>query len=147
MDHAKAMRRRECARDFIDHLDCAIGRERTLGQQLSKIPSAEVSHHQVGPAGFSPIVVDGNDVRMFQPGDELGLGIEAADELGIIGEPGMDNLDRDFPAYLRLERAVYGTEGPLSQQLEHPVPAKGFASELEHRIVREDLLLDALELG
>ena len=43
--------------------------------------AAEQSHHDVGAAGFPPVVVDRDDVRMLEVRDELRLGIEAADEV------------------------------------------------------------------
>jgi hypothetical protein len=59
----------------------------------------------------------------------------------------MDDLDRDLPPYLRLERPVDGTERSLSKRLEESVSPKVLASELQRGILFEDLLLDVLELG
>jgi hypothetical protein len=51
---------------------------------------------------------------MLQPCDELSLGGESADELGVVGEPRMDDLDRDLPPHLGLECPVHRAEGSLS---------------------------------
>jgi hypothetical protein len=83
---------------------------------------------------------------MLQPSHELGLGREAADELGVLGKPRMHDLDRDLAPNLRLERPVHGAEGSLSQELEEPVPAQGLTAEVEPDILLEDLLLDVLKL-
>ena len=47
---------------------------------------------------------------MLEPGDELRLGLEPADELGVVGELGPDHLDRHLPADRRLVGAVDDAE-------------------------------------
>ena len=45
-------------------------------------------------------------MRVLQPGDELGLGLEAADEVGVIGVLRQDDLDRDIAPDPRLDGAM-----------------------------------------
>src|SRR5947208_34905 len=49
-------------------------------------------------------------MQMFQPGDDLGLGLEAADEVGLVGELRVDDFEGHFAVEQRLEGAVDGPE-------------------------------------
>ncbi|MFN8504759.1 MAG: hypothetical protein U0177_22860 [Kouleothrix sp.] len=67
--------------------------------------AAEEAHHQEGAGGVAPVVVERDDVGMFEAGDELGLALEAADELGAVGVLGENDLDGDVAADLGLPGA------------------------------------------
>ena len=60
----------------------------------ARLPVADQAHHEVGGTGLAPVVVQRDDVRVLEPGDELGLGLEPADERRVVGELGRDHLDR-----------------------------------------------------
>jgi hypothetical protein len=59
----------------------------------------------------------------------------------MIRQLGMHRLDGDLAPDLRLERAVDDAEGAFADALEEPVPSERLASELERRILPQDLLL------
>jgi hypothetical protein len=84
----------------------------------------QIPHDEVGTSGFSPVIVERNDVRVLHPRNELGLSVEPANELRIVRRPWMDDLDRDLPPCLRLEGAVDGAEGSRAQELVESVAAE-----------------------
>ncbi len=54
---------------------------------------------------------------MLQAGDQLRFGFEAADEVGVVGVPGQDDLDGDFAPDRGLEGAVDGAEAAYADAL------------------------------
>ena len=60
--------------------------------------------------GLAPEVVEGHDVRVFQAGDGLRFRFEAADEIGVVGVAGADDLDHHLTADHRLVGAVHHAE-------------------------------------
>jgi len=99
-------------------------------EDLPEVPALEVPHHQVGAVRLPPEVVEGDDVGVLEPGYQLGLRLEAADELRIVGESGVDDLHRHLPAHLGLERPVDRPEGSLPERLQQPVAAERPPGEL-----------------
>ncbi len=81
------------------------------------------AHHEVGGAGLAPVVVERDDVRVFEPGDELGLGLEPADERRVVGELGRDHLDRHLAPDDRLVGAIDGAERAATELLAQLVAA------------------------
>ena len=67
-------------------------------ERLSQRAAAQPAHHQVGAVGIAPVVVERDDVRVLELRDELCLGLEAADEGGLVDELGADDLDRHLAA-------------------------------------------------
>jgi hypothetical protein len=51
-----------------------------------------------------------NNVWVLKSGDELSLDLEVADEVGIVGELGANDLDSNFSANTRLVRAMDNPE-------------------------------------
>ncbi len=74
-------------------------------QRRPEVAAAQVAHDQVGTARLAPVVVEGDDLRVFQPGNGLGFGLEAADEGDVVGVAGGDDLDRHVAADGRLRGA------------------------------------------
>ena len=72
-------------------------------------------------------VVHRHDVRVVQRRRDLGLGAEAAEEPDVLGERGVQHLDRDPPA----EADVFGRVDPAARagadRREEPVPAREHA--------------------
>ena len=65
--------------------------DQPLPEALARHFVHDVVEETVGRAGR----VDGDDVGVAEPGDGARLGQEAADDRGVRGELGMDDLDRD----------------------------------------------------
>ena len=70
---------------------------RLLVEHRPQAPALEQLEHHERHVVLAP-VVDGDDVRVVQRGRDLGLGAEAAEERGVLGERGVQHLDRDAAA-------------------------------------------------
>ena len=68
--------------------------------------SAQPAHHEVRALRISPVVVERNEVRMLELGDESRLRLEPAHERGLVDQLGADHLDRDLAPDRRLVRAI-----------------------------------------
>ena len=84
---------------------------------------------------------------MLDPGDELRLGFEAADELRVVGQRRADDLDRDLAPDVRLDRPVDDAEGAFADPLEQLQPAQRSPRDVESGVLREDLRLEAAQVG
>ncbi len=124
MDHTSGVRNRQRTTDLLDDRDDTRQCQWPLGNQLVLGgTSSEQPHHQVGTTGFAPVVVQRNDVRMLEAGDQLCLGLEAADEVGVVGELGTDHLDRHFASNGRLGGAMDRAEGAFADLLAQLIAA------------------------
>ena len=76
---------------MFEHLFRIGGRKLELKAESDKSRvKATAAYHvdvddQVRAVGVAPIVVERGDVGMFQPRHQLRLGLEAADEIGLVG--------------------------------------------------------------
>jgi hypothetical protein len=85
--------------DVLDEPIDAVELPRPTGdERVAGGAAAEKSEDEVGPARFAPVVVERDDVGVFEPGDEAGLGLEAPDELRRVGQVRSHDLDRHAPA-------------------------------------------------
>ncbi len=151
MHDATGVGDRERTSDLVDDRDDVGQRQwAAFDQPFLGVATAQQPHHQVRPARFAPVVVERHDVRVFQPGDELRLGLEPADEVGVVGELGPDDLDGDLPAHRRLHRPMDRSERAFPDALAQLVAANrraGLRVGVEqHRIVVEDLPFEVAQL-
>jgi hypothetical protein len=88
------------------HLHCLGRLEGAVPKkQRSDIRTAdELHHHEVGVAGLAP-VVDGDDVGVPEHARGAGLAAEPIDEGGIVGQIGMEDLER----HIAVEDRVVGS--------------------------------------
>ena len=105
-------------------------RQGTFFQTGAHTAAAQQAHDQVGHAGFAPVVVERDDVGMFQPGDELGFGFEAADEVGLVGVLGADDLERHLTLDQRLGGAIHNPHAALTDAFAQGIAANGPAGEV-----------------
>ncbi len=63
-------------------------------------------------------------MRVLEPSDDLGLAVEAPDELGIVGEFGANHLDGHFAAQGRLARPIDPAERAFSDLLTELIAAE-----------------------
>lgn len=125
MHDALAVRGSERSGDLVHDGGGAIGVQRSVLEQVLEAPAAQQPHDQVRAVGVAPVVVQGHHVWMFQACHELRLVLEATHEVGLVRELGMDRLDRDLAADLRLDRSVDESERALPDLFEQPVAAGG----------------------
>ena len=67
----------------------------TRVQQVAERPAGHVLHRQIQDVAVGPLVVHGDDVRVGELGDRPGLADKPADEVLVVGEPGVHDLERD----------------------------------------------------
>ena len=123
VDDAVAMGRPQGAGDLREHRRGAFGRQRPVGERVGEGAGLDQAHHEVGGTRLTPVVVQRDDVRVLEPGDELGLGLEPADERRVVGELGPDHLDRHLAPDDRLVGAVDRPEGAAPELLAQLVAA------------------------
>jgi hypothetical protein len=75
-------------------------------EHLAQGPAADMLHHDPGQPPLLARVVDGDHVRMGQPGGRAGLAPELLGEPAVAGELGAGHLDRDHPVELPVVAAV-----------------------------------------
>ena len=109
------------ATDLSARSDRAL--ERAVVQAPFEGAAAQPAHDEVGRVGVAPVVDERDDVRVFQSGDEVRLGLETTDELGLGRELGADLLDRHLALHGRLLAAPHDREGAGADLLEQPVAA------------------------
>ena len=144
---ALAVRRGERGRDLLARGERLRRRQRPALERLPQAPAAQVAHHEVRAVRLSPVVVERDDVRVLDPRHELRLGLEAADELRVVGQRRADDLDRDLAPDVRLDRPVDDPEGAFADPLEQLQPAQRSPRDVESRVLREDLRLEAAQVG
>jgi len=105
VDDAVAVGQRERGGHLIQQAAHPLRRPGRAVQRRPEVAAAQVAHDQVGTARLAPVVVERHDLRVFQPGDGLRLGLEAADEGDVVGVAGGNDLDRHVAADGRLRGA------------------------------------------
>ena len=107
MRHTCRVRRHQGAADLLDQIADVGGRPWSAGHERRVGGAGQQAEHQVRRAGLAPEVVERDDVRVLEPGDDLRLGFEPAYELFGIGDPGPDHLDRHAAVRPRLHGRVH----------------------------------------
>jgi hypothetical protein len=145
MDHAVAMRGGQRPGYLLDDAADSVELQRPPGQDLRQAAAAQEPHHQVRTVRPPPPVVDRDDVRVLQARHPLGLGLEPADELRVIGQHRPDRLDRHLPAHLGLHRTIHHPQGALANLFQQPIAPQRLPLQLQGRVVSQDLLVQALQ--
>ncbi len=121
MHHALPMGGGKRGRDLIDQAYSGLNFPGASLQGGTQTSAAQPAHHQVSAIGLPPVVIEGHDVRMFQPGHQLGLGLETANEFGVVGILGQDGLDGHLTPHLGLACAKNDAKPTLADALEELV--------------------------
>ena len=110
-------------RDLADQARGALEGQHALVQQVLERAAADVFHHDVGQAVRLAGGEDAHDVRVVEDGDRARFPLEAAQELGIVGEVARQDLDRDDLAGLGVAAAIdRGHAAPVDQVLQQVAP-------------------------
>ena len=84
-------------------------------------------------------------MQVFQLGDELGFRLEAADEIRLVGELGLDHLDRHFPFDDMLPGKVDSTKCSFTNRLQEIVTLDGAGFGNDNRaLLNKDLVFTAI---
>ncbi len=145
VDHPLGVRGAERAGHLRGHGDEPIGGKGATAERVGEAAAAQPAHHEVGAVRLPPVVVEGDDVGVLEAGDQLRLGLEAADEVGIVGELGPDDLDGHLAADLRLGRPVDDSEAPPADLLQQSVAAQTPPLGLRGQLLAQDPLMQIAE--
>ena len=142
MGDPRSMGDGQCTADathqHVDVFQCHLATHQPLLQRAAP----QVAEHQERAARFAPVVVQRNDARVFEPCDQLCLGLEPTHEVGIVGALGAHDLHRDLAMKARLGRRVHRTVSALGDQradLVAPHPTRHRGRQI--RVVLDDLSL------
>ncbi len=127
MDDAVTMRGCQRGSDLPEEPGHRVAVPGSPPQRAAEGAAAHPARDQEGSARFPPVVVERQDVGVFQPGDERGVGREAPGELGVGGEVGPGHLQRDLPSHGGLVGAVHDAEAPFTEAFPQFVAADGAA--------------------
>ncbi len=119
MDHAPPVGMVERRADLTEKAQGGLDVPRPSIQRIAQAPTTQPAGHQICAIGLAPEVVERHDVGVLQLGDDVGLGLEAADELRLVDVLGPDHLDRHLATNRRLVGAVHDPEVAGTR----PVPA------------------------
>ena len=115
MDDAAGVRVRERRRDGGAELPRLVPRPRPAGETRVERLALDELHDEHRLAAVLEDVVEAHDVRVLEPRQRRRLALEPLTELGIVGDPGVEDLDRDDAA----ETQVAGAPDDA-----HPAPAE-----------------------
>ncbi len=121
--HAGSVGRRKGTAELTSNRRHRRDLHRARGESGAEV-LCQQAHHDVGPTGLAPVVVDRNDVGVLEVGHELRLSIETPDEISVVRQLGADRLDRNLAAHARLHRSVHDTVSTLSERRTHSIPAQ-----------------------
>ena len=88
------------AEAFDDRIDQGQGQPRRQGalvvDDVAQRVALDVLHHQIGEPAVFALVQDAHDVRVGEPGGGLGFAAQPVQELRVVGQMGMEDLQRDI---------------------------------------------------
>ena len=142
------MRRRERRRHLVQDRRRSLGIERPRPKQVLDAAASKEPHDEIGGVRLSPVVVERNDVRVFELGDDLRLALEATDEVRMVRELGRDRLDRDLASdHAAGWRDRPTPNGALADLLQQPIAPQRLAREIELGVLAKDPLVKQLEIA
>ena len=155
MDDTEVVGERQARTQLLDHLSRRVRCEGAAPHhRLQALPAGQPAD-QVGGIGLPPVVVQRDDVGVLEPSDQLGVSFEAADELGVVGQIGIDHLDRHLASRSRLVGAIVDPRAvpgePLTQLVspdrQSNLRGVGGRLQVEGRVGNDDTFLQALQRG
>ena len=121
VDDALGMSRVESVGDLDAQIEHRLDLQRPARDQVPKRLSLQQFHRDKGsPIGLINLV-DGADVRMVQSGGSLGLPLETAESLCVMGEVVGKELQGDMATELEVFRLVHHTHAPATDLAEDAV--------------------------
>ena len=105
---------------------------RTTHEPLAQGLALEQLGDRVGDAILGAEIVDGEDIRMIEPGDRLGLSLEARDAFRVLSDRCRQHLDRHVPIEPLVARPVDLAHPTLADLLDDAVVAEGATDEVSH---------------
>jgi hypothetical protein len=106
MDDTLVVRRGKPACELRGILDGLAHGDGTIGQPLAHRLPLEQLHRRVGSAADRTEVMNGEDVRMRERGDRLGLALETGKPFGVARKQVREDLDRNVAIEPRIARTI-----------------------------------------
>ncbi len=104
-----------------------------------------VGHYQVDEAARFSIIGDGDNARVFEPGDQAGLAPEAADESLICADGRGENLDGYLVQVACVETSIYRGHSALADLFDQAVGAEHLPNQTRHAFDPE--MMDRVDSG
>ncbi len=140
MHHSGAVGRLEPATDLFGDAHDFIEGKRPFGDQVAESSCAAQPCDEIRRVRLAPVVVQGQDVRMLELGDELCVRLEAADEVGLVRTFGSHDRDGDISLDRGLMSTVRGAGRCHADLLTERVAANGQPGRVRrHRNARRNV--------
>ena len=97
------------------------------GDAVSQRLALDQFQHQEEDAGVLLQAVNGGDVRVIQRSQQMTFALEASHALGVGGDLGPEDLDRDLAVQARVVGPIDHAHPALADLLDDPVMAEGFS--------------------
>jgi hypothetical protein len=132
VNDAATVRHCQRARRLL-HEGCGrIEVERPPLQAVAQAAAAQPTHNQIGAVWLAPVVVQGNDVQVFQPRHKLRFHLKAADKIRLIGELRQNDLDRDIALDQRLVGTINRAETAYTEEFVQLVTSNDLSAGNSH---------------
>ena len=112
MDDATGMRVREARGDRGAVAPRLVPPERSARRDLVEAASVHELEHEHGLLLVLEHVVEADDVRVLEPRERGGLAVEPLAQVGVVGDPAVQHLQRDVAARAARPRARQTTPMP-----------------------------------
>ncbi len=123
MNDAAGVRGVEAIRDFDAELEDTVERQRSARDLVLQRPAIEQLHDDEPLGAVLADVVDGADVWMVERRGDAGLALEPIQRLGIAGQIGRQELQRDLAAQTHVFGAIDDAHAAGAEALENLVMA------------------------
>ncbi len=92
-------------RQLIGQPQHSFQRTRAVRQRLTQ-RARQITGHHIRAGFVVPVIVERKNMRVFQPANTQGLGVEASHKTGLVGEFRADHAHQHLTAHRRLIGAV-----------------------------------------
>ena len=111
----RGVQRRQHLLGHLYHLSHRPRRRLDL-QTIFERPAAHQQHDQVQQPVVFARVVHGQDVGVLEMGDGLNFAVEALDKVGLVGQGGIEHLERDATAQAQVLRLIDRAHATAAEQ-------------------------------
>jgi len=132
VDDAELVRVFQRRADLHHHAPRFIQRERSALQPIGERARLDVAHHQVEVAVLLAVIVDGQDVQVFQFGNDLGFLLKAFDERRVLGEMRGKHFERDVAIHRGLVSFVDGRHAAQADLVDDAIGSECFSDQVGH---------------
>ena len=114
VDDPAGVRVGERRRDRAGDLGSLLPAEGPAARDLAEARSLDELHHEKRRLAVLAVVVEAHDVLVLERGENARLARETPPELGILGDPGVEQLDRDVAPQAAVMGAPDGSHASLA---------------------------------